>query len=76
VQFSGFLEKRGQLNTAWKKRWCIIRDDKLYYYKSKENNKPAGVISLQQAVVRVRAPPCNRLTGRRVTDEVDAPFPF
>jgi hypothetical protein len=54
VRFAGYLEKRGQLNTAWKKRWCVIRDDKLYYYKAKENAKHAGIIPLQQAVVRVR----------------------
>uniref|UniRef100_A0A6B2LQV5 PH domain-containing protein n=1 Tax=Arcella intermedia TaxID=1963864 RepID=A0A6B2LQV5_9EUKA len=47
--------KKGQYNTAWKMRWCVVQEEKLYYFKEKEyfNQKNyLGFIPLQQAVVR------------------------
>lgn len=56
VQYSGFLEKKGKVNTAWKHRWCVISDDKMYYYKSRDQkkDKPTGVIDLTQSTIKVR----------------------
>jgi len=53
--YSGWLEKRGKLNTAWKRRWCIAKNDQLLYYKTKDQrlDKPTGSVSLSQAVVKV-----------------------
>lgn len=49
---AGYLLKKGQVNTAWKVRWCVLKDDKLYYHKNPEQSKPIGYIPLDQAVVR------------------------
>lgn len=49
---SGFLLKKGKVNKSYKLRWCILRDDKnLYYYRTKDDTRPAGVIDISQAVM-------------------------
>jgi len=54
IHLEGFLEKRGQLNTAWKKRWCRLQNEKITYAKPKDKNKPVNFVPLQQAILRVR----------------------
>jgi len=49
---AGFLYKRGALNYAWRRRWCVLKDSTLYYYKSESNDAHLGDIKLEQAVVR------------------------
>jgi len=53
---SGYLLKKGQLRTSWKCRWCVLCDDKLFYFKSEAaastpNNK-LGFIALGYSVIR------------------------
>lgn len=47
----GFLTKRGHIRKNWNTRWFVIQDDKLFYFKVKGDNKPAGVIPLKDAYV-------------------------
>ena len=55
VIHSGVLEKRGKLNTAFKKRWCALKDDgRLYYYKLGDRELARASILLEQVEVRVR----------------------
>lgn len=54
IHKEGYLLKRGEINKAWKARWCKIDKAKLLYYKKQDTVKPAGHIPLEQAVVRVR----------------------
>lgn len=54
VHKEGYLLKRGELNKAWKARWCKIEKTRLLYFKKQETNKPTGFIPLEQAVIRVR----------------------
>lgn len=35
-KYFGYLEKRGQLNRSWKKRWVVLTKTDLEYYKSRE----------------------------------------
>jgi hypothetical protein len=57
---SGFLTKQGKLVKNWKKRWFVLKDNVLYYYKTKDYGvgPPAGTIFLQQGTV----PPAARRT--------------
>jgi hypothetical protein len=50
---AGYLQKKGQVNTAWQIRWCVLADKKIYYFKNHEQTKPLGHIPLCQSVIRV-----------------------
>lgn len=47
----GFLEKRRPskryLSLKYQKRWCVIHQDKFYYYESNTDKKQKGVFSLE-----------------------------
>jgi len=49
----GFLVKQGGLVRNWKRRWCVLHDSKLYYFKGKSDKEPAGVIPLLGARVEL-----------------------
>jgi len=66
---SGFLLKKGQYNTAWKCRWCVLVPNKLLYYKDKEQTgrqSPLGMIPLQLSIVRT----CTEDVGREFCFEI------
>lgn len=44
----GFLTKRGGSIKTWKKRWFVLKDGKLYYFKGKSDATPQGTIVLEQ----------------------------
>eukprot|EP00455_Lapot_gusevi_P028190 TRINITY_DN299_c0_g1_i4.p1 TRINITY_DN299_c0_g1~~TRINITY_DN299_c0_g1_i4.p1 ORF type:complete len:397 (-),score=74.86 TRINITY_DN299_c0_g1_i4:1146-2336(-) len=48
----GYIEKRGQRNTAWRERWFVLQGDKVYYFKSHTHNKAITFIPLADSVVR------------------------
>jgi hypothetical protein len=46
-RIDGWLEKRGEVNTAWKKRWFSGGPDGIiYYYATQSDKKEAGSINL------------------------------
>jgi hypothetical protein len=49
---SGWLDKRGGLEATkrWKKRWCILSNHLLRYYKSDTDSNPAGTIFAEDIV--------------------------
>jgi len=51
-QRSGYLEKRGKRNTAWKERWFVLQDSKLYYYKTEKQAKSINFIPLHDSQIR------------------------
>ncbi|KAK3820005.1 MAG: hypothetical protein J3Q66DRAFT_165459 [Benniella sp.] len=47
IMLEEWLQKRsGSLQMGWKRRWCVLRDDCLYYYRSNTDTKPMGVLHL------------------------------
>jgi len=47
----GYLFKKGHVVKNWKKRWFILKDGKLFYFRSKEDKEPTGIIPLKGASV-------------------------
>jgi len=46
VERGGWLTKRGHKVRNWKRRWFVLHEDTLEYYENPKNNKPKGVIKL------------------------------
>ena len=46
---SGWLEKRGHVNTDWSKRWFVcVADRLLLYFPSEKDNRASGMLSLER----------------------------
>lgn len=45
----GWLEKRGEKNTAWKKRWFVLKNNRLLYYKKVRNFAARALLCAQAA---------------------------
>ena len=44
---SGYIHKTGsRINDKWRKRWFVVRDTTVCYYKNKDSQKPRGVFTL------------------------------
>lgn len=53
VVYSGWLEKRGLVNTGWKKRYLQLTRESLKYFQKQEDTVPKGQIVLAGAAVTV-----------------------
>jgi hypothetical protein len=42
----GFLRKKGHVRRNWLDRWFVLTTEGIYYYKSRVDTKPLGVIPL------------------------------
>ncbi|EGC40549.1 hypothetical protein DICPUDRAFT_25009 [Dictyostelium purpureum] len=45
---SGFLLKKGHNFKSWRRRWFVLKDNLLSYYKSPKDTTPAGVIPVNE----------------------------
>lgn len=48
----GYLTKEGGKHKSWRKRWFILTDNCLYYFKSPSDKEPRGIIPLVNLEVR------------------------
>jgi len=48
----GYLIKQGALIRNWKRRWCTVSGDSIYYYDDKNSKEPKGSIPLRDCVVQ------------------------
>lgn len=44
----GYLIKQGGKIKTWKRRWFVLRESTLAYYKDEKDDKPVGLISLKE----------------------------
>eukprot|EP00808_Paulinella_micropora_P032030 g49832.t1 len=49
---AGYLEKRGKRNTAWRERWFVLQDRKLYYHRARDGPQ-ISFIPIHEAVIRL-----------------------
>ncbi|XP_051536403.1 sesquipedalian-1 [Myxocyprinus asiaticus] len=50
---TGFLFKKGERNTAYHRRWFILKGNMLFYFEEKESREPIGVIVLEGCTVEL-----------------------
>nr|XP_005162521.2 sesquipedalian-1 [Danio rerio]XP_693644.3 sesquipedalian-1 [Danio rerio] len=50
---TGFLFKKGERNTAYHRRWCILKGNMLFYFEERESREPIGVIVLEGCTVEL-----------------------
>jgi hypothetical protein len=51
--FQGYLNKKGKnVFKEFKRRWCILREDFMYYYLNEGDSNPLGVINLLLCTVK------------------------
>jgi len=48
----GWCKKQGGRIKTWKKRWLIIKNNCLYYFKKDDDKDPCGIIPLENLLVR------------------------
>ncbi|XP_026575193.1 sesquipedalian-1 isoform X1 [Pseudonaja textilis] len=49
----GFLHKKGERNTAYHRRWFVLRGNMLFYFEERESREPVGVIVLEGCTVEL-----------------------
>lgn len=47
----GYLMKQGHWIMNWKRRWFVLQDDYLYYYKTMTDVTPAGIVFLRDCSI-------------------------
>ncbi|XP_067087085.1 sesquipedalian-1 [Osmerus mordax] len=50
---TGFLFKKGERNTAYHRRWFILKGNLLFYFEERESRQPIGVIVLEGCTVEL-----------------------
>jgi hypothetical protein len=53
IDKQGYLNKRGEVNKAFQKRWFILKGNLLFYYDKKGDSDPIGVIILEGCSVEL-----------------------
>ncbi|KAF9185546.1 Rho GTPase-activating protein 25, partial [Haplosporangium sp. Z 767] len=61
VELQEWLQKRStSLQLVWKRRWCVLRGDRLFYYRSNTDSKPVGVLHLAEYSLLSSGPELSR----------------
>ncbi|XP_005996465.1 sesquipedalian-1 [Latimeria chalumnae] len=50
---TGYLNKKGERNTAYHKRWFVLKGNMLFYFEEKESKEPVGVVILEGCTVEL-----------------------
>ena len=51
VDKEGYLNKRGEVNKSFRKRWFVLKGNLLYYFEKKIDKEPVGVIIVEGCTV-------------------------
>ena len=49
----GFLEKKGELNSSYKRRWFCMKGNLLFYFEKPGDKQPLGVIIVENCTLEV-----------------------
>ena len=49
----GYLNKRGEINRSFQRRWFVLLGNLLFYFERPDDSEPAGVIVLENCIVSV-----------------------
>lgn len=47
----GFLNKRGEVNKAWQKRYFVLKGNLLFYFEKKGDKEPLGLIIVEGCTI-------------------------
>ncbi|XP_051924032.1 sesquipedalian-1 [Hippocampus zosterae] len=50
---TGFLFKKGERNTAYHRRWFVLKGNMLFYFEERDSREPIGVIILEGCTVEL-----------------------
>ncbi|KAM3611386.1 uncharacterized protein V6R79_017618 [Siganus canaliculatus] len=50
---TGFLYKKGERNTAYHRRWFVLKGNMLFYFEERDSREPIGVIVLEGCTVEL-----------------------
>jgi len=53
VDKEGYLQKKGDLNREFQRRWFVLKGNLLFYFLKKQDREPQGVIVLEACSVQV-----------------------
>ena len=51
VDKEGWLNKKGEVNKGFQKRWFVLKGHLLYYFEKKTDREPAGVLIVEGCTV-------------------------
>ncbi|XP_029635584.1 probable serine/threonine-protein kinase DDB_G0272282 isoform X2 [Octopus sinensis] len=51
----GYLQKKGELNKSFQRRWFILKGNLLFYYEKKHDKEPMGVVVLEGCTIELAA---------------------
>eukprot|EP01119_Soliformovum_irregulare_P012251 TRINITY_DN3170_c0_g1_i5.p1 TRINITY_DN3170_c0_g1~~TRINITY_DN3170_c0_g1_i5.p1 ORF type:complete len:692 (-),score=166.49 TRINITY_DN3170_c0_g1_i5:1379-3454(-) len=51
-QRAGWLVKEGHLVKNWKKRWFVLKDGFLFYFRTPEDMEPMGIVPLRDGILK------------------------
>ncbi|XP_058176207.1 probable serine/threonine-protein kinase DDB_G0272282 [Anopheles ziemanni] len=53
VDLEGWLNKRGELNRSWQRRWFVLKGNLLFYFEKRGDKEPLGMIILEGCTVEL-----------------------
>lgn len=51
VDREGWLQKRGEINKSWQRRYFVLKGNLLFYFEKKGDREPLGVIILEGCTI-------------------------
>ncbi|XP_052867243.1 sesquipedalian-2 isoform X1 [Anopheles cruzii] len=53
VDLEGWLNKRGEMNKSWQRRWFVLKGNLLFYFEKRGDKEPLGMIILEGCTVEL-----------------------
>lgn len=53
VDLDGWLNKRGEVNKSWQRRWFVLKGNLLFYFEKRSDKEPLGVIVLEGCTIEL-----------------------